>query len=76
MTDSLTFVNLLAIQDVILAPLYYATDENMEEDKILWSKETSHTPEFVVFHPDKLEEMKANAKSIGRRLIHIRDCTV
>lgn len=72
MKDNLTISELLAIQHIISEPLYYVTDENMKEDELLVSKETLRTPEFVVFHPNRIEEMKANAKAVNRRLVHLR----
>lgn len=71
--DNLSVAEILKIQDYIFPPLYYATDENIEPDKLLFSKETKLTPEFVVFHPSRLDEMKANARSVNRRLVHIRE---
>jgi hypothetical protein len=71
MTDNLTIDDLLRARDIVFPPLYYATSEEIERDKILAVKETSTHPEYIVFHPDNLEDIR---KSItGRRLVHLRD---
>lgn len=71
MGDSLTFGDLLGARDIIFPPVYYATEESVERGKILYAKATSHTSEFIIFHPDELETVKQSCSP--RRLVHLRD---
>lgn len=71
MSDNLTFDDLLRARDAVFPPLYYATSEDVERGKILLAQETPYSPEYIVFHPDNLDDIH---KSItGRRLVHLRD---
>lgn len=71
MSDNLTFEALLRARDTVFPPLYYATSEVVERGQILLAEETAHSPEYIVFHPDNLEDIR---KSItGRRLVHLRE---
>lgn len=71
MTDNLTFADLLRARDTVFPPLYYATSEDIELGQILLAKETAHSPEYIVFHPDNLEDVQRSIP--GRRLVHLRD---
>lgn len=71
MADNLTLDALIAARDIVFPPLYYATSEEISRGLILLAKETNHSPEYIVFHPDNLEDIR---KSItGRRLVHLRE---
>lgn len=71
MDDNLTFDALLAARDIVFPPLYYATSEEIERDKILAVKETDTHPEYIVFHPDSLEDISKCIRH--RRLVHLRE---
>lgn len=71
MGDNFTFADLVAIQDKICPPLYYATIEECERGRVYYIKGGKFHPEYVVFHPDDFDEIKQNI--VGRRLVHLRD---
>lgn len=71
MTDNLTMADLLRARDAVFQPLYYATSDVIERGQILIAEETAYSPEYIVFHPDNLEDVQRSIT--GRRLVHLRD---
>jgi hypothetical protein len=71
LSDNLTFADLLKARDTVFPPLYYATSEEVERGKILLAAETEHSPEYIVFHPDNLEDVQRSITD--RRLVHLRE---
>lgn len=51
--------------------IYYATSDQIERGKVVYSRKSEHAPEFFVCHPDDLESVKAGLG--GRPVIHLRD---
>lgn len=70
MSSGLSFFDIAKMFKALLPPLYYATDMNIERDKMYYTKETRFTPECVICHPDDLEEVRA---VICRPLVHLRE---
>lgn len=51
--------------------VYYATSDQVERGKVVYSKKAEYTPEFFVCHPDDLESILATLN--GRPAMHLRD---
>jgi ABC-type uncharacterized transport system substrate-binding protein len=52
-------------------PLYYGTADYIEKGNIIICDETEDNPEYIIFHPDDIEEVKKMIST--RTLVHLKD---
>lgn len=69
MNGNLTLESLNQARQAIA--IYYATSDQVERGKVVYSRKAEYTPEFFVCHSDDLEAIKVGLD--GRPLIHLRD---
>ena len=69
--DNFTFEKLLEAWDILRPPLYYATVDNCEPDKIYHITARKGRPEYIVFHPSNFEKLEREITT--RRLVHLSD---
>jgi len=67
----LTFEMIQGLIDKVLPILLYGTSEYINQGEMYLCKETELSPEYIVVHPNDLEEVKRTITS--RRLVHIKD---
>jgi hypothetical protein len=67
--NTLTFLDFQEMIDKYFPVLYYGLDKEVERGSIYICKETAHNPEFIILHPDDLDD--ARKKITARRLVHL-----
>ncbi len=70
-SEPLTIEKFQEIIYLLYPKLYYATATYIQKGTMYLCKETEYNPEYIIFHPDDLENVKESTK--GRTLIHIKD---
>ena len=61
-----------AVDKALRPVLYYGTTEYVKRGELFLCAETETSPEFIVCHPDDLEEL-ATKLILTRRLVNIKD---
>jgi hypothetical protein len=65
----LTIEHLREAMALVAPPLYFATDGNIKRGELYLCKEGDYNPEFIICHPDDLDDIKS--KITNRTLVHI-----
>ena len=70
--NTLTPEKMQAAIDLVYPVLYYGTDRLLDRGRIYHVKKTDDNPEFIVFHPEDMQEVK---DLIGwkRRMVHLKN---
>lgn len=68
----LTLATMMEMRDKLYRRVYYGTSDQLPRGQAIYSAKTTRTPEFIVLHPDDLEEFKAGLGEMIK-LVHLRE---